>query len=154
MGTGNCVKYRLEMNEEQARTVVAALDLAMRIRLGQFGQIVEQCMEWEPDKTDEWCERREKAEAILLQARDIIMPDLRDMHSLSRGYGVYAKEGTERLYNVLLAVRSCLAYHEHPEGGYTVDFREPMTIYVMEELPKCEVVNDGTGHKTSNTSAD
>jgi len=148
------VKYRLEMNEEQARTVVAALDLAMRIRLGQFGQIVEQCMEWEPDKTDEWCERREKADAILLQARDIIMPELRPMNSLAGGHGVYAKEGTERLYNVLLAVRSCMAYHDHPEGGYTTNFREPMTIHVNEELPKCEVVDDGTGHKTSNKSAD
>jgi hypothetical protein len=128
------------MNEEQARVTAAALNLAMRVRLGQFGEIVEQCMEWEPDKTDEWCERREKAEAILLQARDIIMPDLRDMHSLAGGYGVYAKEGTERLYNVLLAVRSCLAYHNKPEGGYTVDFRKPMTIYVNEDLPKCEVV--------------
>ena len=137
-------KYRLEMTEEQARGTVAALDLAMRIRLGQFGEIVEQCMELEPDKTDEWRERREKAEAILLQARDIIMPDLRDMHSLAGGYGVYAKEETERLYNVLLAVRSCLAYHEHPEGGDTVNFREPMAIYINEEMPKCEVVEDAT----------
>lgn len=137
-------KYRLEMTEEQARVTVAALDLALRIRLGQFREIIEQCMEWEPDKTDEWCERREKADAILLQARDIIMPELRPMNSLAGGHGVYAKEGTERLYNVLLAVRSCIAYHDHPEGGDTVNFRKPMAIYVMEELPKCEVVDDAT----------
>lgn len=147
-------RYRLEMNEEQAWVTVAALDLAMRIKLGQFGQIVEQCMEWEPDKTDQWCERREKAEAILLQARDIIMPELRDMHSLAGSHGVYSRPETERLYNVLLAVRSAIAYHNKPEGGYSVDFRKPMSIHINDEMPKCEVVTDGTRHKTAHGGAD
>ena len=143
-------KYRLEMTEEQARTTIAALDLAIRIKLGQWGQLVEHCMEWEPSKTDEWCERRDKAERVLLEARNIVMPELRDMNSLHGSHGVYAKEETERAYNVLLAVRSCLAYHNKPEGGYTVDFRKPMDIYVREEMPKCEVVEDAKGHTTNN----
>ncbi len=135
-------KFRLEMTETQARAIVAALDLAIRIHLGQFGRIVDECMEWEPGKTDEWCQRRERAEALLLQARNIIMPELQDMHSLHGSHGVYSGVERERLYNLMLAVRSCLAYHEQPEGGYTVDFRKPMAIHVNEEMPKCEVVED------------
>lgn len=133
-------KYNLEMNEEQARTVIAALDLSMRIRLGQWKEIIEACMDFEPEKIDEWCERSDKAEDILLQARKIVMPELTG--GWGHSYGVYNREDTERAYNVLLAVRSCLAYHNKPEGGVTVDFREPMDIHVKEEMPKCEAVED------------
>lgn len=134
-------KYRLEMTEDQARITVAALDFAMRVWLGQWREIVERCMKYEPDKTSEWCERRDEAEAVLLQARKIVMPELT---GLGHSYGVYNRPETERLYNVLLAVRSAIAYHNKPEGGYTVDFREPMSIHVNEEMPKCEVVDDAT----------
>lgn len=136
------MKYRLEMTEEQAKTLVNALDLAIRIRMGQWGEIVEQCMKFEAGKVDDWCERRDKANAFLLKARDIVMPELQDMHSLHGSHGVYANELTERAYNVLLAVRSCIAYHKKPEGGYTVNFHRPMAMYVAEEMPKCEVVGD------------
>ena len=141
MGERNCVKYRLEMTEEQARTVIAALDLANRIRLGQWGEIVEHCMEWdkETETIESWSMRRDDAEALLLQARDIVMPDLRSMHSLVGGHGVYAREETERAYNVLLAVRSAIAWHNNPNGDYTVDFRRPMAIHINEEMPRCEV---------------
>lgn len=134
-------RYRLEMNEEQARVTVAALNLAMRVWLGQWREIVECCMKYEPEKLDEWCERRDEAENVLLQARKIVMPELTGWGNY---YGVYNRPETERLYNVLLAVRSCLAYHDNPAGGTTVNFREPMAIYVNEEMPKCEVVENAT----------
>jgi hypothetical protein len=143
-------KYRLEMNEKQARVTVAALDFSMRVWLGQWREIIECCMKFEPEKLDEWCERRDEAETVLLQARKIIMPELT---GCGHSYGVYNRPETERLYNVLLAVRSCLAYHEHPEGGYTVNFRKPMAIHVNEEMPKCEVVDDGKGRETADEGA-
>ena len=132
-------RYRLEMNEEQARITVAALDFAMRVWLGQWREIVERCMKYEPDKTSEWCERRDEAEAVLLQARKIVMPELTGW---GHSYGVYNRPETERLYNVLLAVRSAIAYHNKPEGGDTVNFNRPMAINVAEEMPKCEVLDD------------
>lgn len=144
-------KYRLEMNEKQAQITIAALDFAMRVWLGQWREIIECCMKYEPDKTSEWCECRDEAAALLLQARKIVMPELTGW---GHSYGVYNRPETERLYNVLLAVRSCLAYYDHPEGGNTVNFREPMAIYVNEEMPKCEVVYDGKGHKTADKGAD
>ena len=140
-------KYKLEMNEKQARITVAAMDFAMRVWLGQWREIIECCMKFEPDKTSEWCERRDEAEAILLQARKIVMPELTGW---GHSYGVYNRPETERLYNVLLAVRSAIAYHNKPEGGYTVDFREPMAIHVNEEMPKCEVVADAGQDETDN----
>ena len=132
-------KYVLTMTEEQARCVVGALDLSMRIRLGQWREIIECCMDYESGKMDEWCKRREEAEEILLQARKIVMPEL---SGWGHSYGVYNREGTEREYNVLLAVRSALAWHKHPEGGYTVNFDRPRAIHVNEEMPKCEAVEE------------
>ena len=122
------IKYRLEMTEEQAKTLVNLLDLAIRIRMGQWGEIVEQCMKFERGDVEGWCKRRDEAETYLLKARDIVMPELADMHSLSGGHGVYAQEVTERAYK--------------PDGGYTVNFHRPMAMYIAEEMPKCEVVED------------
>lgn len=139
MGKGNSVKYRLEMTEKQARCVVAALDLSTRILLGQWKEIIECCMDYEPGKMDEWCQRRDEAEEILLQARKIVMPELTGW---GHSYGVYQREGTERAFNVMKAVRSAIAWHNHQEGGLTVDFDRPMAIHVAEEMPKCEVVED------------
>ena len=130
-------RYVLTMTEEQARCVVAALNLSMRIRLGQWREIIECCMDYEPGKIDEWCQRRDEAEEILLQARKIVMPELTGW---GHSHGVYNREYTEREFNVLRAVRSCLAWHDHPEGGITVNFDRPMAIHVNEEMPKCEAV--------------
>ena len=127
------------MNEEQARITVAALDFSMRVWLGQWREIIESCMKYEPEKLDEWCERRDDAEAMLLQARKIVMPELTGW---GHSYGVYNRPETERLYNVLLSVRSCIAYHKKPEGGDTVNFHRPMAMYIAEEMPKCEVFDD------------
>ena len=44
MGARNCVKYRLEMNEAQARTVIAALDFWMRMRIGQWDELADLCI--------------------------------------------------------------------------------------------------------------
>lgn len=134
-------KYRLEMTEKQARCLVAALDLAIRVRLGQWGEIVEQCLDLEPGKTsiDEYCKKREEAVNLLFEARRVVMPELQGCAC----YGVYSKETTERAFNLLLAVRSCMAWHNEPDGGITVDFDKPLAVNVSETLPKCEAVEDG-----------
>ena len=135
-------KYRLEMNEEQARTVIAALDLAIRIRLGQWNEIVEQCLECDYDDIDEYLKRKEDAVYILEQAREIVMPELKGK-MMACSYGVYKFDYTERAFNVLKAVRSCIAWHENPQGGYEVIYDRPRAINVNEGMPKCEVVEDG-----------
>ena len=134
-------KYRLEMNEEQARTVIAALDLAIRIRLGQWNEIVDQCLECDYDDIDEYLKRKEDAVYILEQAREIVMPEL-EGKIMACSYGVYKFDYTERAFNVLKAVRSCIAWHKNPQGGYEVIYDRPRAINVTEEMPKCEVVED------------
>lgn len=129
--------YVLTMNEEQARQTIAALDFWMRMRIGQWKELIDLCLPYEPGKADEYCEKREDAEKILMQARQVVMPDL---HGDGHSFGVYNFSETERAFNVLKAVRSAIAYHHKPEGGWTVDFDKPLAVHVVEEMPKCEAV--------------
>lgn len=143
-------RYRLEMNEEQARTVIAALDFWMRMRLGQWRELAELCIDWEPGHIEENCLQRDELEDALSDARKIVMPDL----PRNASWGVYKFENTERAFNILKAVRSCIAWHNNPQGGYEVIYDRPFAINVTEEMPKCEVVEDATGHKTADNGTD
>lgn len=131
------LKYTLTMTEEQARITVAALDFWMRMRLGQWKELVGLCLPYEQNV--EYCDRRDEAELRLMSVRDFVMPEL--PHNGS--YSVYNFPETERAFNILKAVRSAIAWHNNPEGGWTVDFDRPMDIHVKEEMPKCVAMEEG-----------
>lgn len=141
------MRYRLEMNEEQARIVIAALDFLMRMRIGQWDELRKLCWVFgNTAGTQEYETKRDAIDERLMEARQIAMPDL------PRGgsWGVYKFPETERAFNVLKAVRSAIAWHKKPDGGITVDFDRPYPVNVAEEMPVCEVVEDAKGHKTAN----
>lgn len=134
-------KYRLEMTEEQARTVIAApLDFWTRMRIGQWRELIELCLPFDREHIDEWCQKRDVAELLIMSVRDKVMPEL----TYNASYGVFRFEDTERAFNVMKEVRSCLAWHKNPKGGYEVIYDRPMAIHVNEVMPKCEVVEDAT----------
>jgi len=143
-------KYRLEMTEEQARMMIAALDFWMRMRMGQFGELIDLVMPVSPDgNVDDYLQKKECAEQVLLCVRNLLMPDLRGMNSLFGSYSVYKLPETERAFDLLKSIRSCIAWHNNPDGGYEVIYDRP-----HGEAPKCEAVEDEKGHPTSDTSAD
>ena len=142
-------KYMLTMNEEQADITIKALDLYTRLRIGQWEELAELCIYFEPKNIDDYCEKRDTAREILLAARRVVMPEL----TRGASFGVYKFPETERAFNVLKAVRSARAWHNNPQGGWTVDFDRPRAINVAEEMPACEVVNDA-GQKTGDTGTD
>jgi hypothetical protein len=126
------------MNEKQARTVIAALDFWTRMRIGQWKELVELCLPCDYEHIDEWCRKRDDAELLIMSVRDKVMPEL----SYNASYGVFRFEETERAFNVMEAVRSAIAWHKNPQGGYEVIYDRPRAINVAEEMPKCEVVDD------------
>lgn len=133
-------KYVLEMDEEQARITIAALDFWMRMKLGQWKELIELCMSLaDCESVEKYLERGEKAEKFLLQARKEIMPELSD--SLYHSHGVYNSRDTTQGFNILRAVRSCIAWHRNPEGGWTVDFDKPVSMH-GEALPTCKTRED------------
>lgn len=144
-------RYRLEMNEKQARTVIDALDFFMRMRIGQWDELRKLCWVFgNIAGTQEYETKRDAIDEKLMEARQIAMPEL----TRNASWGVYKFNNTERAFNILKAVRSCIAWHNNPKGGYGVIYDRPLAINVMEEMPKCEVVDDETGHKAAHGGTD
>lgn len=89
-------KIRLEMTKEQGQAVAAALDLAVRIGLGQFEEIANLMMsgvvratERVPtDETDEFIAVRARLEAMMLKGKAVLG------HPSNGSYGI----GSERLH--------------------------------------------------------
>lgn len=120
------------MSPEQARAVVQAIDVYLRIHIGQFNIIREQFM-GKDIPTGE-------VEDLLFKARDLIFPDLH-----GRGHS-YSASGCPRrdakvAYDVLQVVRKAEAYGRHPEGGITVNFDDPLWVSDSTPRPKAETIN-------------
>lgn len=131
-------RYCMTMTEPQARLVIRALDFFSRMRMGQWGELIDLVLPVSGGDIDEYCKRRDEAERILLDARDVLMPELVDMHSLLGSYCVYNFEDSFAAWRTLQAIRSCIAWHNNPDGGVTVDFYRP-----SGDAPTVEAVDDG-----------
>ena len=127
-------KVILELTREQADAVMRATELLARLHLGQFKEITWQFMGRFVDNDGEFdAERRALADELLEQAcRSIFgvnqynQPDIGDKTiEHKRCWAVYA------------TIRHALAWHDHPEGGITVNFDKPMGY--GEQMPKCRV---------------
>lgn len=130
-------KYRMTMTEEQARLVIRALDFFSRMRMGQFAELIDLVISVKDGDIDDYRKRRDEASRILLDARNVLMPELQIMHSINSSYSVYKFEDSHAAWRTLQAIRSFIAWHNNPEGGVTVDFYKP-----SGDAPKCEAVDD------------
>lgn len=130
-------KYVLTLTTEQLLTVSKACEFYSRVMMGQFGEIAFETMMQSIDR-DDYCERREAMEDLLFQARKIAFPDL-----VGRGhsYGIGHNQSADRAWNAYQALRYARAWHEHPEGGGTVDFHPPYPAG-GESIPKCKVCEE------------
>lgn len=128
----------LTMTREQARAVMNATELLARLEIGQFKEItwkmIDRFITDDGKKFDST--RRDAADELLEQACRTVFgvnqynrPDVREK-SMQH----------QRCWAVYATIRYALAWHDHPEGGVTVDFQEPLGI--GETMPKCKVVDE------------
>lgn len=124
-------KYVLELSREQAIMVEDACELYARLRIGQFENITEKILDI---RTKDYCASRDTANDILKVAACIIL-----------GRNVYGQpEGKKdklhnRAWNIYTAIRYKRAWHDNPEGGYSVCFDKPHP-WGGEPVPKCTIV--------------
>lgn len=142
------MKYVLTMNEEQAQTVLSALDFYMRMRIGQWDELRMLCFQAPIDNISKYRMLSDTIDEKLFEVRQIVMPEL----TRGASFGVYKFENTERAFNVLKAIRSARAWHRNPKGGYERIYDRPMAIHVREEMPQCEVVEDAEEGKRKGES--
>ena len=119
----------LELTDEQARIVACACEFYARIRMGQFSEISHHTIDLSLP-TDDYCSRREQAEAFLYKARDYIYPEL---YGPGHSYGYGKFKDADQAFDVYQVIR-------YANG----DNRRPFSYY---DLPKCEKVETGIADK-------
>ena len=131
-------KITLEMTREQACAVMNATELLARLEIGQFEEIT-----W---KMIDRFESRDKDGKQIFdsRSRDLANAYLKSACLAVFGTNVYGWPDVgeksiqhQRCWAVYATIRHALAWHDHPEGGDTVDFYEPLGY--GEPLPKCVV---------------
>lgn len=126
-------KITLTMSREQAQAVMDATELLARLEIGQFKEICWKMLDRFNGDDGFDSHRRDQAEAYL---------DAACMTVFGTDESGWPKIGGKsmqhhRCWAVYATIRHALAWHDHPEGGDTVDFGEPLGY--GEPLPKCEV---------------
>ena len=119
------IRIELSLTEEQARIVSTACDFYARVRLGQFNEILFHCLDIHP-LPDDYYERRELAESLLMVARKQIYPEL---HGAGHSYGIGKFKDADLSFDVHQVIRHVMGSGQSPFSYY--------------ELPKCRRVEDG-----------
>lgn len=135
--------YELNLTEEEATVVLQAMEFFVRIRIGQWRELIELCLPMtninDDRSVEEYLEKQESIEIFLMAARKIVMPELpKDLHG---SYGVYNHKDTTILWEIYQTLRRTRAFHRNPSGGHTVDFDPPLGIS-GEALPSCTVIDN------------
>ena len=111
--------FKLTLTEEQARVVASACEFFARIKMGQFNEILWHTMDFQTG-SDDYCERRDKAQDFLFEARKCLYPELR---SYSQSYGMGKFDDADTAFDVYQVIRPFLG-----------DKRTPFSF---RDLPKC-----------------
>lgn len=128
-------KYKLELTTEQCNTLCAALELYGRVGLGQLEVVGEHMHHLHKNKDLKVYEIRDLLANVKKQYTNF---------NLGASYGVGCKDVPEsftQALDIYQVVRHRIAWDEHPEGGFTVNFHEPMK-WGKHELAKIEQVKE------------
>lgn len=110
------------LSGDQAELVSGVCEFYARMKMGQFKEIIWYFLDMKLP-SDDYCERRDEAEQLLLKARESIYPDL---HGIGHSYGIGKFEDADKVYAVHQAIR-------YAKGHW----REPFSYY---PVPKCTVI--------------
>lgn len=129
-------KIIVEMTREQAQAVMAATELLARLEIGQFEEICWKMLDKFNGEDGFDSDRRDRAEQYL----DAACQEVFGVNQYGRPNIEKKSMQHQRCWAVYATIRHALAWHDHPEGGMTVNFDKPMGY--GEPLPKCEVRDD------------
>ena len=141
-------KIRMTMDRETAQIISRACEFYSRVLCGQYGEITEEiftsrlCKVHDEEGEEKMHEvfsdlmlERHEATTYIEKARATQFPEL---HPLGH-YGFGYTKNTDRAFDVYQVLRHLFAWHDHPEGGWTVNFDKPFTKY---DLPEAEFIKE------------
>lgn len=109
---------QITLTDKQAKLLGHACEFYARVFMGQFTEIPVELLSFAIN-SDEYCERRDKADELLLEARKYIYPEL-----CGRGhsYGIGKFENADKVWDVYQAIRvvfgdkrGSFSYYKLPE---------------------------------------
>ena len=116
-------EYTLTLNSSQTREVLKAVELLMRLKLGQYREIPFALVDI---NDDDFCKKRDNSEPLLKTAFDV----------LYKNKEKWKDEEWYRLYNLYQVIRKNLHDAENPNGK-GIDGDPPLQ-FTDEPLPKME----------------
>jgi hypothetical protein len=126
-------KIKITCTEEQANVISEAMNLYMRILMGQLENIP-----WELFKHG----RTFDADAMRTTMKDAVKIAFPEMVGFY--YGIYqpqVHEDARIAYDIHQSIRYTLSWHNHPCGGLTRDFNKVMQTS-KEEIPSVEIIEE------------
>jgi hypothetical protein len=135
------IKVQVTMTVEQARLQMRAMDLYMRILMGQFEELEHLFFAEEYDPIFERGRdviARSDLDYYLKQVKKCIYPTLE--HHASWGItGSPCPKHATIIYDMYKTMDNAISWYQHPRGGMTVNFDPPMHWYKEMPLPEVKV---------------
>ena len=128
-------EYLLYMDKETAATVALACEFYARVKFGQFNEIQHLTVWPNGDNDPTFGDRLQACEEALNAAKKAAYPEL---SGPGHSYGVGRFRDADTAWNAYQAIRYMHAWHEHPEGGTTINFSPPRR-FSDAPMPRCEI---------------
>ena len=135
--TEKTIEYVLHLNPVQMHYLATVCEFFARIVCGQFDEFP-----WfiTKEKGGSFADKRDTAELLLKQLKQIYFPEL----GWNASYGVGHDDYSDIPWDIYQVVRNKIAWTEHPHSDFKgVNYHPPMQ-FSSQPLPTCEVFIDGT----------
>jgi len=136
-------KVQMTMTVEQARVMMRAMDLYMRLLMGQFDELEHLFFAEENDpifeRTTDF-RAREEFKYYLKRVKKHVYPTL----EYNASWGITGRPCPERAtmaYDMYKTMDNAISWYQNPSGGWTVNYDKPMHWYKKMPLPEVKVFN-------------
>jgi len=140
MGTA---KVQITMTLHQARVLMRAMDLYMRLLMGQFDELEHYfCFfgeEGERFKRNPAC--KQEIKYYMDKVKRIVYPQL----SPNASWGITGQpcpENATMIYDMYKSLDHDISWYQNPKGDWTVNYDKPMHWYKKLPLPEVKVFEE------------
>lgn len=141
-------KVQITMSPEQAKIIMRACELLTRLRIGQIDRVVEEIEDMRfmdlpgdgpirEEEFNKFLNDRDAAKGHANAIKGLMFPEIGPWPGASHGVGHDEKGDTA--WEIYTTIRHKISWHEHPEGGFGVNFDKPHN-YTNRPLPECTIL--------------
>ena len=111
---------------DEINSIINKLDLLGRIYIGQYGEIVDY-INWHVGGAEWYFIDKDYISSVLFETRNEFIPTLNSDSRWSLGiWNLETHQNAVKAYDIQQILRYQMSWHKHPEGGWTVNFDNPL----------------------------